>query len=290
MAASPGLSRGVARSAVGRRLANWPLGDIIGALVLIGLAVVALVALLFPMAVIVLVSFDSGPMLRFPPEDLSVERYAALPRLDGFLDAISLSLGVGFATVVIDVLLGVPAAIALVRGRFRGQSLVVGFLQSPMMVPGIVVGISILFYLSFIGLNVSVPLMTLSHVVITLPFVMRITYARMESANRTLEEAAQDLGAGRWQVFRHVVLPHLLPGIVGGSALAFLLSFDNLPVSVFTAPVVDPPLPVYLFRLLLYEIDPIVAPIATLQILVTFVVLAVALRTVRTTEVVGTGK
>lgn len=290
MATPPGLSRGLMRRGISRRLANWSLGDAVGAFALIALATVALVALLFPMVVIVLVSFDTGPILRFPPQDFSLARYAAVPGLEGFLDAITLSLGVALATVAIDVLLGVPAAIALVRGQFRGKSLLVGFLQSPMMVPGIVVGVAILFFLSFVGLNVSVPLMMLSHVVITLPFVLRITYARMESANRTLEEAAEDLGAGRWQVFRHVVLPHLLPGIVGGSALAFLLSFDNLPVSIFTAPVVGPPLPVYLFRLLLYELDPIVAPIATLQILITFVVLGVAARTLRTSEVFGRGK
>jgi putative spermidine/putrescine transport system permease protein len=290
MAVRSGVSRGLTRAGFSRRLANWPLEDIIGAAVLVLLATVALVALLFPMLVIVLVSFDSGPMLRFPPQDFSLERYAAVPQLDGFLDAITLSLGVGLAVVAIDVLLGVPAAITLVRGRFRGKSLLIGFLQSPMMVPGIVIGVAILLFLSFVGQNVSVPLMLLSHVVITLPFVVRITYARMESANRTLEEAAEDLGASRSQVFRHVVLPHLMPGIVGGSALAFLLSFDNLPVSIFTAPVIGPPLPVYLFHLLLYEIDPIVAPIATLQILITFVVLGVAARTLRTTEVVGTGK
>ncbi len=275
------------RAVVSRRLANWPLGDIIGAFVLVALAVVALGALLLPMAVIVLVSFDTGPALRFPPHDFSLARYAELPRLDGFLDAIWLSLGVALAVTIIDVLLGVPAAITLVRGQFRGKSFLIGFLQSPMMVPGIVVGISILFFLSFVGVNVSVALMTLSHVVITLPFVIRITYARMESANRTLEEAAEDLGANRREVFRHVVFPYLMPAIVGSSALAFLLSFDNLPVSIFTAPVIEPPLPVYLFRLLLYDINPIVAPIATLQIIITFVMLGVAARTVGASGIVG---
>lgn len=287
MAAPFRLNRGRARAARSGALANWPLSDIVGVALLATLCALALGALLLPMVVIVLVSFDSGQILRFPPEDFSLERYAELPGLRGFMDAIWLSFIVGFTTVAIDLLLAVPAAIALVRGRFRGKSLLIGFLQSPMMVPGIVVGISILFFLSFLGLNVSLPLLTLSHVVITLPFVLRITYARMESANRTLEEAAEDLGASRWQVFRHVVFPHLLPGMVGGSALAFLLSFDNLPVSIFTAPVLDPPLPVYLFQLLLYQIDPVVAPIATLQIVITFVVLGVAARTVGTSGIVG---
>jgi putative spermidine/putrescine transport system permease protein len=269
------------------RVGNWPVRDLAGAALLGLLAAICIVTLVLPMVVVVLASFDSGPALRFPPQTFSFERYAELPQLEGFLDAVWLSLGVAFGTVCVDVLLGVPAAVALVRGRFRGKAFLVGFIQSPMMVPGIVVGISILFFLSFIGLNVSIPLMLLSHVVVTLPFVVRITYARMESANRTLEEAAEDLGASRWLVFRHVILPHLVPGIAGGSALAFLLSFDNVPVSVFTAPVIDPPLPVYLLRLLLYDINPIVAPIATLQIVITVVILAIAARTVGASDILG---
>ena len=264
-----------------------PLSDILGGALLVGLAVCALFALLLPMAVIVLVSFDSGPILRFPPQTFSFERYLEILDLVGFVEAITLSLQVAFLVVFFDLLLGIPAAISLVRGQFPGKSFIIGFLQSPMMIPGIVIGISILFFLSYVKVNVSIFLMTLSHVVITLPFMVRITYARMVSADKTLEEAAQDLGANRWQVFRHILMPHLMPAIIGGSAFAFLLSFDNLPTSIFTAPVIAPPLPVYLFRLLLYNINPIVSPIATLQILITFAVLFIALRTVGTKELVG---
>ena len=238
-----------------------PLSDILGGTLLVGLAVFALFALLLPMAVIVLVSFDSGPILRFPPQTFTFERYLEILDLVGFIEAITLSLQVASLVVFFDLLLGIPAAISLVRGQFPGKSFIIGFLQSPMMIPGIVIGISILFFLSYVKVNVSIFLMTLSHVVITLPFMVRITYARMVSADKTLEEAAQDLGANRWQVFRHILMPHLMPAIIGGSAFAFLLSFDNLPTSIFTAPVIDPPLPVYLFRLLLYNINPIVSPL-----------------------------
>lgn len=266
--------------AVQQKRVRPPLSDILGAIILVVLAVIPLIALVLPMAVIVIVSFDTGGILRFPPQAFSFERYAGILELDGFLDSVRVSVLVALAVVVIDLLLGIPASIGLVRGKFPGKSFIVGFLHSPMMIPGIVVGISILFYLSFVGLNVSIFLMTLSHVVITLPFVISITYARMQSADITLEEAAQDLGASRWQVFRHILLPHLMPGIIGGAAFAFLLSLDNLPTSIFTAPIIDVPMPVYLFRLLVYNIDPIVAPIATIQILLTLMVLFIASKTV----------
>ncbi len=267
--------------------ARRPLGDILGGAILILLAVIPLLALLLPMAVIVIVSFDAGPILRFPPETFSFERYGEILELSGFLDSVRLSLYVATMVVIADLLLGVPAAIALVRGNFRAKPFVLGFLQSPMMIPGIVIGIALLFYVSFIKQNVSVTLMTLSHIVITLPFVVQITYARMQSADIFLEDAARDLGANRWQVFWHILLPHLLPGIIGGSAFAFLLSLDNLPTSLFTAPIIDVPMPVYLFRLLIYNINPIVAPIATLQILLTLVILFIASRTVGAGELVG---
>jgi len=263
------------------------LGDALGGFLLVFLSLIALISLLLPMAVVMIVSFDTGPILRFPPQDFSFERYEAILELDGFLDSVALSLKVASMVVGIDLLLGIPAAISLVRGRFSGKSFIHGFLQSPMMIPGIVVGISLLFYVSYIGQNVSVLLMTLSHVVITLPFVFATIYARMQTADIDLEEAAKDLGANRWQVLRHIMIPHLLPSIIGGSALAFLLSMDNLPTSLFTAPIIDVPMPIYLFRIMIYHINPIVAPIATIQILLTLFILLVAGRTVGIAGLIG---
>ena len=98
-----------------------PLIDIFGTILLIGLALVPIIALLLPMVVIVIVSFDSGPILRFPPEAFSFERYVGILELDGFLESVQLSVIVATAVVVIDLLLGVPASIALVRGNFPGK-------------------------------------------------------------------------------------------------------------------------------------------------------------------------
>jgi len=272
-----------------KRRVKKPLMDILGTILLVILALIPLIALVLPMLVIVIVSFDVGPFLRFPPEVFSFERYRAILELDGFAESLFLSLRVAGIVVAVDLLLGVPASIALVRGNFPAKSFIIGFLQSPMMIPGIVVGISLLFYMSFIGVNVSVFLMTISHIVITMPFLTNITYARMRSADPVLEDAARDLGANRWKVFQHIVLPHLLPGIIGGSAFAFLLSFTNLPTSIFTAPILDVPMPVYLFRLLIYNIDPIVAPIATLQIVLTLIILVIGNKTVGTGGLTGAG-
>jgi putative spermidine/putrescine transport system permease protein len=109
----------------------------------------------------------------------------------------------------------------------------------------------------------------------------------MESADKTLEDAARNLRANQWQVFRHIQLPYLMPAIVGGGAFAFLSSFDNLPVSLFTSPPLDPPLPIYIFRIMLYKIDPMIAAVATIQILITFIVMVVAARSVGPLQLLG---
>ena len=138
---------------------------------------------------------NSGPILRFPPEVFSVDRYITVIHNAPLIDAAKLSLYSSLITVAIDIVLGVPAAISIVRGQFPAKFFIIGFLQSPMMIPGIVIGLSILLFVSYAKFNVSVPLMILSHVVITMPYIIRITVARMESADKALEEAAQNLGA-----------------------------------------------------------------------------------------------
>lgn len=261
--------------------------DYLGALLLFGLAGITLLALVLPTIITIMVSFDDSSFIRFPPQTFSFVQYTTVFQNKALIDSAVLSIAVALIVVVIDLVLGIPASIALVRTNFRGKSLLYGFLQSPLMIPGIVVGISILFFVSFAKVRISIPLMILSHVVVTIPFVIRITTARFESADKSLEDAARNLRANRWQVFQHVQLPHLMPGIIGGAAFAFLVSFDNLPVSLFTAPPLDPPLPIYLFRAMIYKVDPWIGAVATIQILGVFLLMGILSRTVGTMKFVG---
>lgn len=257
-------------------------GDAAGAALLVSLALLGLLALVIPTVIIVITSFDSRQVISFPPSGFSLDRYRRMLVSPEIRACAALSALTAAVAVAIDLLLGIPAAIALVRRHFRGQALLLGFLQSPMMLPGIVIGIAILLLYSSLGLGPSVPLMMVSHVVLTLPFVIRITMARMERTDKRLEEAAANLGANRLQVFWYVVLPQLWPGIVSGAAFAFLISFDNLTVSLFTAPVRQRPLPIELFYRMRFDLDPIVSAIATCQIGLALVVLAIGGRLVET--------
>jgi putative spermidine/putrescine transport system permease protein len=248
--------------------------DRFGAALLITLATLGLLSLVLPTLIVVIESFDTRSFIAFPPVGFSLARYRSVLGSDIIVQSAELSFLCSLATVAIDLLLGVPAAIAIVRGEFRGKDIVTGFLLAPIMLPGIVTGIAILLFYSLFGFSQSIPLMILSHVVFTLPFMIRLTMARMERTNQSLEEAAESLGARQWQVFRLVLLPQLWPGIIAGGGFAFLNSFDNLTVSLFTAPVRQRPLPIELFYMTRFDLDPRVSAIAAIEFVLAFILVA----------------
>jgi len=241
---------------------------------LLGLATIGLLSLVLPTLIVVVESFDTRRFIAFPPAGFSLDRYRSVIHSDFLIQAAELSLVCALITVTLDLLLGIPAAIALVRGSFRGKELVTAYLLSPIMLPGIVIGIAILIFYSAFGFSQSIPLMVLSHVVFTLPFVIRLTMARMERTNQSLEEAAENLGANPWQIFRHILLPQLWPGIVAGGGFAFLNSFDNLTISLFTAPIRQRPLPIELFYMTRFDLDPRVSAVAAMEFVFAFLLVA----------------
>lgn len=252
--------------------------DVAGRAVVYGLAVVGLLTLVVPTVITLVAAFDTRDFIGFPPESLGLDRFVALAQNRAIIDAAVTSVAVGVAAVVIDVVLGTPAAIALVRREFRGKALLLGFLQMPLMLPGIVIGISLLIFFSAAGLDLSYEILVAGHVVLTFPFVLRVTMARMERADVSVEEAARNLGASSWTVFTRIQLPFLRPGLIAGAAFAFLVSFDNLTISLFVTPVGDMTLPVQLFFLMRFNLDPVVAAVAAVQVLLTLVVIVAGLR------------
>jgi putative spermidine/putrescine transport system permease protein len=253
-------------------------GDLLLGLTLGVLGSVALLALVFPSVLVVISSFNASDFLTFPPQGWSLRWYAAMAANWEVRQAAVLSLKVAALVVALDLLLGVPAAFPLVRARFRGRDALMTFMLSPLMLPGLVVGLGLLFFYMLVGLSLSFPLLVASHVVVTLPFIVSMTAARLAVLDPTYEDAALNLGASQAQKFVHVVLPQLWPGIAAGAAFAFLLSFDNFTVSLFTASDRLRPLPIVLFYLLRYDINPMVGAVSSLEIALALVILLVGSR------------
>ncbi len=254
--------------------------DLLGGAALVGLAAFALVLLVAPSLVVVLVSFDGRGYIGFPPSSFSLRWYRALFGHRQLIDAALVSLRVALDTTALCLALGVPAGCAVVRGRFPGKAGLAAFLLSPQMMPGLVIGISVLFFGAYFAFRASHAMLVLSLAVFCVPFVVRVVMARLAGLDPALEEASANLGAGKLRTFRHVTLPQLSPGILAAAALAFIEAFDNVTIALFTAPTRGRPLPVELYYLVQYDSSPLVAAVSALEILLAFLIVVAASRTI----------
>ena len=245
-----------------------------GALALRVYCGVVLLFLSLPIVVAVGVAFGSDRIARFPPRGLSLRWFSAALSNETFIGALGNSLQLALLTTLVTILIGLPASIALVRRRFPAQAGLEAFLLSPLSLPGVLFGISMLFFLGASGFGLTWWGLLVAHAVVSVPFVLRTTLAVYRGMDRGLEETALVLGAGPWQTFWHVTLPLLRPGLVAGGLFAFLTSFDNVPVSIFLTTERNNTLPVTIMSYLVnQDFDATVGAICALQVGVVLVLL-----------------
>ena len=238
-------------------------------------AVCALVAagagLVFvPLVLTLYVSVFDQALIAFPPSAYTLRWYARI--LPEFGGALRTSLLVALAAAGIALLLGVPAGIALARRLTRGRGAVATLLLAPLTVPGIAIGLGIYVGAVLVeehtgwALSGSVPVMVAAHVLIALPWVVRLGLAALANGDPAAEEAAASLGATPRQVVWRVTLPAMRGGIVAGALFGFIVSFENLEMTLFlTAPGMTT-LPISVLQYLQYHIDPLVAAVAVAQV------------------------
>lgn len=221
---------------------------------------------------------------RFPPTDISLHWYGQIPSAQ--LQALGLSLVLGLVAAIGAVGLGVPAALGIVRGGFRGRALVAALFRAPLQIPAVVTGIAILqlYYLlqarAGIGLPGSFLGLVIAHTFMGLPLVIGSVTAVLQRFDRRLEEAASIHGATPRRVLLRVTLPVIMPGIYAGALYAFMVSFADVPVAIFlTAPGYQT-YPVELFYVLENDFTPAVLASASLVILFCFFLLLLAQRLV----------
>ena len=245
-------------------------------------AIAALVAvfMLAPLLVAVLVSFSSSSVFNLPPPEWSWRWYEALGRKDGLVPALILSLKVATVSTAISLVLGTLCAIAVEHGRFRGREAVLAFLVSPLMMPGLVVGVALLQALREIGLRDVTAALVVGHIVITLPYITRTVHASLALFDITLIDAARTLGLSYPQAILKVMVPGLAPAFLTSGLFAFLASLDNYPISIFLTDARNKTLPIEVLRYLEETPDPTIAAISSALILFTIVILFVAERLV----------
>lgn len=233
--------------------------------IVIGILVVFLVA---PILVVILVSFNHGQFVVFPPQELSLRWFVKVLSGREFVIPLWNSVKLAALATFCSALLAVPAALALVRRRIPSGDAIHSFLLSPLALPTIILAIGLLFFLNRIGLGNTFAGLLAGHVVLAIPYIMRTVFATYAGINREVEEAAYVLGAGSFRTFFLVTLPMIRPAIIAGGLFAFIISFDEVPVALLLTNADTITLPVAILGFLAYNYDPSVAAISTIQILI----------------------
>jgi putative spermidine/putrescine transport system permease protein len=244
------------------------------------LGVFALAILVLPSMIIVVISFDTRSFTSFPPQGLTLHWYRELLANATLTDAMGISAQIGVLVTLLCLALGVPTALACARGRFRGRGALSVFVLFPHMVPGVVLGIAVLFAGALVDLRPSVAMQVVAVSCFILAVMVRVVMARLARLDIALDEASANLGASAWQTLRHVTLPLLLPALFAGAAFTFIEGFDNISVAIFTHGYRDRPLAVELLSLVQSDNTPMVAAVSSLQIGLATAILAVVSLTI----------
>ena len=200
---------------------------------LLGHVVLVFGFLYLPIVVLVLYSFNREGVAGFPPRDLTLDWYRQLADDDAIWTAVGNSVVVALCAVGLALGFGVPAALALDRADFPGKALFRRLVLLPLIVPGIITGLSLLMFVVALRLELSLFTITLGHGTALISVAATEVYAGLQKFDRAQEEASLDLGATHWQTFWRVTLPNLRLPIVGAALLIFTLSMDEIAVSFF---------------------------------------------------------
>lgn len=237
------------------------------------------VFLLAPVILVFPMSLSGEAFLRFPPSSWSTRWYAALFENDSMISAFGTSIALAVVVTVLSLVVAVPAAYSIVRLRMRGSELLFNVFTAPLLLPTIVLGLAILIVFASMGLLATFRGLVMAHLVITLPYALRVLAVSLDTIDPACEEAARSLGARPLTVFFRVTLPMMVPGIIAATALAFLVSFDEVVITLFlTGPRITT-LPVELFHYVEARADPLVAAVSVVLILMTLSVVLVVDRT-----------
>lgn len=238
--------------------------------------------LYLPILLLVVYSFNASQLVTVWG-GFSTRWYGALFRNEALLDAAWVTVRVAFVTATAATVLGTLAAVALARhGRFPGRTLFTGLVYAPMVMPEVITGLSLLLLFVSIGLDRGFWTVTLAHITFTLCFVTVVVQSRLASFDRSLEEAALDLGATPLRAFLTVTLPLIAPAVAAGFLLAFTLSLDDLVIASFTSGPGATTLPMRIYSQVRLGVTPEINAASSILIgIVTIGVIAAALSTKR---------
>ena len=239
------------------------------------LAIVVFLFLFLPLIIIVVTSFGTEAIITFPIKGFTIDWYIMALTSKAFMSSLQLSLIIGVVATLIALIVGIPSAYVLSRDRFKGKKFLNAFFLSPTLIPGIVVGYSI-FQMIVVNLRLPIiPGLIIGHFLISVPYVIRVVGSSMEQVDVSIEEAAWTLGCTKKRAFVTVLLPNIASGIFAAFMLAFVNSFNNVPVSMFLSGPGVTMLPTTLLSYMEFNYDPSVSALSVILMFVTIGVMVV---------------
>jgi len=222
--------------------------------------------LLLPIAIIAVFALNPTPYIAFPPVGVSLRWFVKFFASPEFMNSLWLSLRVAAVVVVLSTVIGALAALAIARGNLPGARLLTAIFLSPLMLPAILTGLAL--FQVFMLADIGRPLwgLVVGHTLVAVPYVLRTTLAVLHDFDRRIEEAAAVLGAPPARVFREVTLPLIRPGVIASGIFAFIVSFDQFPISLFLVVPNSETLPVVLFNYIRFDLDGAIAAASMVSI------------------------
>lgn len=248
------------------------------------LFVVLIVAVLVfaPLAVVAATSLSDSTYLIFPPQALTLRWYGEIFSTPRYLEPAILSLKLALVVTCLSTVIGTAAAIALGKYGRRSSELLMAFLLSPLIMPVLIFGIGLLMTISILGASPGFWWLTVGHLAIALPYVVRAVGAVLSGADPSLEEAARTMGARAWQCYLYVLLPQCRRGMIAGAFFSFNISFDDAVVALFLQSQRLETLPVRIYSELEYGATPAIAAVSTVMVIITILLLFAIERTIGT--------
>lgn len=239
-----------------------------------------LAALYLPIVVLVIFSFNDNMVTTLPLRGFTLEWYRKAFTNEDMLKALGNSLYVGFFATALTLVIGTAAAFAIDRTEFPGKGIFRRLVVLPLVLPGIITGISMLNLFRVLGFNLSLQTVILGHATALISVVVTQVYARLLRLNHRVEEASGDLGARPWQTFLYVILPNIRTALLGSALICFTLSFDEIPVTFFLTGR-DNTLPMYIYSTLRKGITPEINAVGTVIVLCSLLIIFLSVSLLR---------
>ena len=228
--------------------------------------------LYIPVLFLVLFSFNDSIYVKFPLEGFTTKWYADLFHNEPMFAALINSLKVGAVTSVLGTVIGIFGAKAVTRYRMPGKAPALFVIMLPLVIPGIIMGVALLILITRMGVPLSLYTITLGHILISVPFAMATLMSRFEGFDKSMEEAAADLGDNAWWTFWRVTFPMVFPGVLASLLLCFTISFDEFIMAFFLSGT-EPTLPIFIYSQLRFPLKlPGVLALGAIILMVSFIV------------------